>query len=236
MYLDQLPSSQNKIIVGGIMFSNYSFTEANEELVQMVETSKKFEGFYIKGNLVEEVSSAADCLELGEEREAVKLLQEVTRGIKNTLLGFFRGSPKHFVNLFNALRTEFGELDQDIEQKVQRTLDEEAKVAGGQLEIDFELAAEVYVKAFEILRWAEKEQRARVENRKKRSALKRVEENRAKEAMKALEVAKALEEARAREEERKRIIAKHAAEQRALEAEKRKKKADILRNLASTLR
>jgi hypothetical protein len=214
--------------------SNLSFYEAKEQLLAMVNIAKKFQGFVVKPNLKEDVEFAANCVGKGEEREAVRLLLGVIRGIRNTLRGFFRGSPKYFTNLLGEIQVEFSEsdgLDKDLLERAEGVLGEEESLAESQLEIDLELAAEVYCKAQEVLREVAEEQRRRIDNRRKRAALERIEANKAKEVARAKEALRVREEAKAREAERRRLADERSAAQREEEARRCAEKAKGLRAL-----
>lgn len=200
----------------------------------MLTIAKKFQGFIIKSNLKEDMGFAANCVGNGEEREAVSLLLGVIRGIRNTLMGFFRGSPKYFANLLGEIQMEFSEsggLNQDLLERAEKVLREEASLAESQLEIDLELAAETYCKAHEVLREVVVEQRHRLDNRRKRAALERIEANKAKEVARAKEALRVREEAKAREAERRRLADERSAAQREEEARRCAEKAKGLRAL-----
>jgi hypothetical protein len=179
--------------------------EAQEELKSLIELSKKFEGFKIRLNLKDELQVASVLLEEGKDREAIEATQAVSRGIKATLIGFFRGSHKHFLHLRGQIEMQIN-LNKDIKERLDKALREEEAYTKIQLGIDLEKAAELYNLALDALRSAEKEQKERNEARRKEKA----EQDRLMDAL-------------------------YAEQQKEAEQKRRFEKAEGLRGLASLM-
>ena len=130
--------------------NRFSLEEAQAELLATITLSKRFEGYKIHANLLSGVEEAAKAVESGDEKTAVQILMDVIHGIRATLVGFFRKSPEFFRNtLRNASISfrEIGGLDQDIRERVEKTLVASEKLAKSQLNIDLEKAAVAYGEA-----------------------------------------------------------------------------------------
>lgn len=179
--------------------------EAQEELKGLIELSKKFEGFKIRLNLKDELQAASVLLEEGKDREAVEATLAVSRGIKATLIGFFRGSHKHFLHLRGQIEMQIN-LSKDIRDRLDKALREEEAYTKIQLGIDLEKAAELYNGALTALRSAEQEQKERNEKRR----LEKADEDRLMEAQ-------------------------HREAQREAEKKRRFERAESLRGLASLM-
>ncbi len=211
------------------MKPSLSIEQAQANLEVTFKLAKRFEGFRIKPNLSDDLKRAAYCVEIGDESGAIRLIIQVTGGIRATLTGFFRSSPKHFVNLACALQCEFDYgLDDDIASRVASAILEESALAESLLEIDLERAAELYSGAHQAVKDAAIEQRTRVEQRKldaieehKKAALKRAEEF----AAKKVELLEAQKKQAAEQ--------RHIEEQKMKDLQRRLEKAKGLRDLAS---
>jgi hypothetical protein len=186
-------------------FKAVTFEEVQEELKSLIELSKKFEGFKIRLNLKDELQAASKLIEDGKEKDAIEATQAVSRGIKATLIGFFRGSHKHFLHLRGQIEMQIN-LNKDIRDRLDKALREEEAYTKIQLGIDLEKAAELYNLALDALRSAEKEQKERNEIRRKEKA-----------------------------EEDRLMEAQYAEAQRLAETKRRFEKAESLRGLASLM-
>lgn len=122
--------------------------KAEERIEEACRISKRFKGFRVKAVLVKRWFDAQNCIKQHQMQDALKILSEVERGVKATLVGFFRFSPSFFDNAFQPFLFS---SSVDLRQKADEAM-KKLSIFTTEKWIDLEKAAELYQNVLYILK------------------------------------------------------------------------------------